>query len=330
MPIVSRLRHGAVGYWSQANSNARGAVLLLLTALTMAVQAALVRLLAERIDSLQTIFLRGVFGVLLVLPLFMRPGVIRVRTARLPMHLARAAAGVLSMACGFYAFANMPLAEATAITFTMPLFLTLLAIVFLKELVGVRRGTATALGFVGVLVMLRPTSLTLELAALMALLSAFFHALAGILIKRLSATESVANLMLYFALMASLVFLYPAWRVWVQPTPLEWLFLFGVAFLGALSQLFFIEACRVSEMSVVAPFDYSRLIFAGLLGYLLFAEVPDAWSVVGALVIIASTLYISRREAYLARAGRLPPLAPETETPPAGETVDARAPEGSG
>jgi drug/metabolite transporter (DMT)-like permease len=293
----------------------RGAILLLLTALTMAVQAALVRLLAEHIDSLQTIFLRGLFGVLLVVPLFMRAGVIRIRTTRLPMHLARAAAGVLSMACGFYAFANMPLAEATAITFTMPLFLTLLAALLLKELVGIRRSTATAVGFIGVLIMLRPAGLTLELAAFMALLSAFFHALAGILIKRLSATESVANLMLYFALLATAAFFYPAMRVWTAPTALEWLFLFGVAFLGALSQFCFIEACRVSEMSVVAPFDYSRLLFAGVLGYLLFAEVPDAWSVTGALVIVASTLYISRREQRLAREGRLPPIVPGLADP---------------
>ena len=300
--------------WLEATSNARGAILLLLTAFTMALQAALVRLLAERIDSLQTIFLRGLFGLVLVVPLMIRPGVIRIRTARLPLHLARAAAGVISMACGFYAFANMPLAEATAITFTMTLFLTVLAVLLLKEHVGIRRGTATLIGFVGVLVMLRPANLNLELAVFMALLSAFFHALAGILIKRLSATESVANLMLYFALLASIVFFYPAMRVWTQPTAVEWIFLFGVALLGALSQFFFIEACRVSEMSVVAPFDYSRLVFAGLLGYALFGEIPDAWSVTGALVIVACTLYISRRELRLAREGRLPPLVPDIES----------------
>lgn len=309
--LIARLASGARSLWLNIPDNVRGAVWVLLTALTMGVQAALVRLLGEAIDSMQIIFLRGLFGLVLIIPLFLRPGVIRLRTSRLPLHLARAIVGVLSMACGFYAFANMPLAEATAITFTMPLFMTVLAALLLNELVGPRRATATLIGFVGVLIMLRPLDLAFELAAFMALLSALFHALSGIFVKRLSATESLANLLVYFTLVATIVFLIPAMRVWIQPTGLQWIYLFGVTFLGVLSQLTFIRGCQLSEMSTVAPLDYSRLVVAIVLGYFWFAEVPDVWSVAGTFVIVGSTLYITRREAYLARIGGLSTMTSE-------------------
>lgn len=290
---------------SPAAGNLRGACWLLAGAMAMSTQAAIVRFVGSEIHSLQITFLRGLIGLGIVMLFFLKPQQSRFSTSRLKLHLGRAGAGVMSMACGFYAYANMPLAEATALTFTMPLFMTVLAVLVLKEQFDGWRLAATVAGFVGVLIMLRPSGMLMELAAMLALASAVFHATVGILIKKLSATESVANLMLYFALVATVVFFVPAMKVWVQPDSLQWLLFVAIAVLGVTSQLCFIQACRRAQIGVIAPFDYSRLIMAGLLGFILFAEVPDAWSIVGALVIVASAVFIAQRERVLGRRRQL-------------------------
>jgi drug/metabolite transporter (DMT)-like permease len=283
--------------------NVRGALWLLASALAMSIQSAAVKWVGESIHSFQITFLRGALGLVLIAPILVREGGLRLGRSRLRLHFARAGAGVLSMGCSFYAYTHMPLAEATALTFTMPLFLVVLAVILLRETVGWRRWSATAVGFVGVLVMLRPFDLSVELAALVALVSAFFHALVGILIKRLSATETVATMMFWFAAFATLGFLIPAIRVWVTPGPWELFLISVIAVFGVGSQLCFIYACRIAEMTAMAPFDYTRLLFTGVLGWLIFAELPDGWSLTGAAIIAASTLYILRREARLARQG---------------------------
>jgi drug/metabolite transporter (DMT)-like permease len=247
-------------------------------------------------------FVRCAVGLLLVVPMVRNQLASILRPARLRLHLGRVTAGLLSMACGFYAFAHMPLAEATALTFTMPLFMLMLATVTLGERVGWRRASAALVGFSGVLVMLRPGAVPVEPAALLALLSAFFHAWSGIFIKKLSGSESTGMIMFYFAAVGSVLFALPAASVWVVPDPIEWLLLGVVAILGVVSQLAFIEAARAAEMSAIVPIDYSRVIFAGLIGYLVWSELPDAWAIACAALIGASTCFISFREMQLARA----------------------------
>lgn len=291
---------------------------MLATALAMSVQSAAVKVLGESMGTFQITFVRCVLGLVLVLP-FMHYSLAAVlRPARLRLHLGRVFTGLLSMACGFYAFAHMPLAEATALTFTMPLFMLMLATLTLGERPGWRRISATGIGFAGVLVMLRPGSVPVVPAAGLALLAAFFQAWSGIFIKKLSASESISMIMFYFAAFGSLLFAPPAIAEWVVPDPLEWLLLAAVAVLGASSQLTFIEAARAAEMTAIVPIDYSRLLFAGLLGYLIWSELPDSWAIAGALLIAGSTCFITFREMHIARAtarevATAPPLASSNE-----------------
>ena len=277
---------------------------MLASALFMGVQGAAVKALGESVDSLQVTFVRCAVGLILVVPMVRNQLASILRPSRLRLHLGRVTAGLLSMACGFYAFAHMPLAEATALTFTMPLFMLMLATVTLGERVGWRRACAAVVGFAGVLVMLRPGAVPVAPAALLALLSAFFHAWSGIFIKKLSGSESTGMIMFYFAAVGSVLFALPAASVWVVPDLIEWMLLGAVAILGVISQLAFIEAARAAEMSAIVPIDYSRVIFAGLIGYLVWSELPDAWAIAGAALIGASTCFISFREMQLARTAQ--------------------------
>ena len=264
----------------------------------MAIQMALVKWLGDTLNSMQILWLRRALGIFFVLPIFCCKQV-RIYPYGFKRHLLRALAGVLSMACWFYALTKLSLAEATSYSFAMPLFLTVLAWAFLGEKLKWQTWLATAIGFGGVLIIMRPDAVTLGLAALAGLAAAFLHAVAAILIKTLASSESSLTLLLYFPVLAILVFLFPAMSVWVSPTPTEWIGLVGVAALGVQTQWGFIQACRISDMTFLAPFDYSRLLFALVLGYLLFSELPDIWTLVGGGVVVGSTLYIVKRDHLL-------------------------------
>jgi len=289
--------------WAGLGGNLKGALWILLAAFLMSAQSTIIKALGATMDSLEIVFFRGLFGVVLILPFLTRMGWIRLSTRRPKLHLARSAAGVVAMGCGFYAFTKLTLADATAIAFTMPLFMIVLAVSTLGEVVGWRRWSATLIGFAGVLVVMRPGMAAFQAASLIALVGAFSHAVVGVLLKKLATTESIVSIMFYFSVTGMVVFLVPAILVWTTPGLLDLALLALMSALGMSSQAAFFQACRVGEMTAVTPFDYSRLIFAAAFGYLLFDELPDAWTASGAAVIVASTLFIARREARLARLG---------------------------
>ncbi|MEX0809397.1 MAG: DMT family transporter [Dongiaceae bacterium] len=297
MPIVAR--------WRALSANMRGAVLMFGSGLSFVLMAILIRLVAERIDPLQMAFLRSLIGWIILLP-FVFTAAGSVRTSRLGMHLTRAALGTLAMFCSYYAIAHMPLADYTALSFTRPLFATVFAVVIIKEIVRWRRWTATLVGFLGVLVMVRPGSGSIEPATFIALGESVALALLIIIVKMMPQSERTLTMMFWFGAFAVAITFLPALAVWQWPTETEWLMLVGMAVAGVLSQWQFILAFRAGEASFVAPVDYVRLISAAAIGFVVFAEVPVIWTWLGAGIIMASTFYIMRREARLGRAPKPP------------------------
>lgn len=283
-------------------ANLRGALWVTLACLGIATMGTLVKILGARLDSFQLAFFRAAFGLLAVLPFACRAGWGVLRTRRLGMHLGRGMAGSLAMMCAFYALTHLTLADATAITFTAPLFLTVLAALILHETVGRRRWSATAVGFLGVLIMLRPGDGVLEAAALVALLGTLAMAVVRLFIKQLSRTESPLTMIVYLGLSSSVVSAVPAIMVWRTPTLLELGLLVLLGSVSNLSQVFMIRGYKIGEASALAPFEYARLPLAALYGYLLFAELPDLYTLLGASIIVASTFYIARREHRLGKS----------------------------
>src|SRR5260370_34618041 len=199
---------------------------------------------------------------------------------------------------GFRGRTRRRMTDSTAISFTAPLFMILTAIFMLGEKVRWRRGLATVAGFIGVLVMVRPDSGTLDVAAMGGLFAAFLVALSTTLIKRLSATEEALTILVYFGLFSSILTSIPAYFVWRPLTSDELALLGLVGMLGAVGQFCQVRAYAAGELMAIAPIDYSRLIFAGLMGFLLFAELPDASTLAGAAIIVPSTLYIAYRQPH--------------------------------
>ena len=277
--------------------------LVCVAALTFSAMFAAVKFLDGRYSPMQVLLLRYGIGFVLSLPFILRAGAGAWRTSRPGAHAVRATFGLVSTVLMFYAVTQMPLATATAISFSMPLFLTLLSMPLLGERVGWRRATATAVGFAGVLIVVDPGG-DLNWAAALALMSALFYALAVISVRQLSGSEPAVRIYFYYNVANILVCGAAMPWLWVEPTPLHWAIFIGIGGLGAIAQYCFLCAYRLASASIVAPFDYAQILFALLLGYLVWAELPRAQSFLGGGVIVVSGLYILYRETRLARAAR--------------------------
>jgi drug/metabolite transporter (DMT)-like permease len=277
---------------------ARGALWMIGATTVYSVQGLLVKLLGQRLSPFEVAFFRCLFGLLVLVPFL--AGTRSYRISGSPwMHLLRALVGVSGMFCGFYAVTYLPLATATAITFTKPLFLIVLAVLFLGEVVRWRRWTATAVGFLGVLIVARPGSEVFSPAMLIALLGSFLIADVAVLVKKLSATDRNVTIMFYFAVITTLIAAVPAYFVWQMPLGIEWPLLIFVGVAASLGQYCTLRALRIAEATAIMPFDYTRLLFAGAFGYFFFGEVPDGWTLLGIAVLVGSTLYIAQREMRL-------------------------------
>lgn len=288
--------------WNGLGANLRGAVLVTLGAFLLVVMAVFVKFLGKRLDSFQILFFRSFVGLLFVLPLAFRMGLDICRTNYPFKHLTRGGIGILGNMCFFYSITHLLLADAMALQFSRPLFMIVLAALFLSERAGWARGLATMIGFLGVVVITRPFGEGFEPAAIVGAMGALFGALVVVAIKQLSKTESTTVIMFYYAFWGAAFTLPIAIYVWKTPTIDELGLLIVVGFLGIVGQSLITRGVSIAETTVVMPFDYLRIIYAGIFGMLLFNEWPDVWSISGTAVIVASTYYILRAEARAAKA----------------------------
>lgn len=299
--------------------NFKGVVLSLLAFAIFATHDVVIKMLGGVYSPFQIIF----FAVLLTYPLttFMlmrddQPG--HLRPAHPGWSMARTVAAVMGGLCVFYAFSVLPLAQVYAILFAMPLLITVLSIPILGEQVRLRRWLAVIVGLIGVLVVLRPGSTSLNLGHLAALLGAIATAFASVVVRKVGRDERPVVLLLYpmaanFVLMACfLPFVY-------KPMPIEHVGMLGiVSVFGFIAGLVLIAAYRHGEAAIVAPMQYSQILWATLYGYFFFEELPDRATALGAAIIIASGLYIVFRESSSHASANTPVLRtrsrPETST----------------
>jgi drug/metabolite transporter (DMT)-like permease len=282
-----------------------GAALMVLSTLCFVTMQSLIRQLGGELPPFEVAFFRNLFGFIAITPIFLRYGLAPLKTKRLPFHALRGVLQGLSMLAFFTGVTMAPFAEATSISFSGPLFATVLAIVVLGEKIRMRRILALVFGFIGVLIVLRPGFAEVGLGQGLLLGSSLVWGCAIVVIKRLSSTESAITQTAYMGLfMTPLTFL-PALYVWQTPSfeQLAWMAMIGV--FGTVGHLCFASAFRRADSSALLPLDFLRLFWASAIGFFLFHEVPDLWAWGGGGVIFASATYISLREAQLARKGNL-------------------------
>ncbi|MEC7490567.1 MAG: DMT family transporter [Pseudomonadota bacterium] len=284
-------------FWSRLPSNFRGIIWLSMGAFMFAVVDVFVKSLGGRFNPLQISFFRYGGGLVFLIPVFVGLGIADLRTQRMPLHLLRMMLAFLAQLGVFFTVINMPLAEATAFMFSKPLFTTVVAVFLLSEIVNARRWFATIVGFLGVLILVRPGAGAINPFALLAIGSALTFAIANVMIRKMSTTEPTRRILFYYHIGGTVLFAGPAVWVWVDPIGVEWLKLIGIAGLTTLGMYGFMRAFAVGEANAVGPAENLRLIYAAVFGYFIFSEVPSIWTALGATVIVASTYYIARVEA---------------------------------
>lgn len=279
----------------------RAAALTIAALSCFTAMGALIKLAAQDVHPLEVVFFRNALGVLILCaPLIrQRAGFFRGKPIRL--YALRAVLGAVAMSAFFVALTLIPLAEATALGFTSPLFATAGAALLLGERIRAHRISALAVGFLGVLIVLQPGLQPTSLGAWLMLTNAALLGLIMLLIKRLSATESAEEIALWMVLLQTPLALIPALFVWTWPSAETWALLFAIAAAGSLGHVLWTRAFAIAEVTQLQPLEFVKLPMMAALGYLLFSETPGLWVWIGGAAIFASTAYITHREARLAR-----------------------------
>jgi len=297
----SAVRFSAGGPFGRGAHPLWAVLLVLCASACFATLSAQVRVLSDLgMHPFVTTFWRNFFGLFFMLPWLIRNGLGTLKTDRFWMFTLRSAISFVSMVLGFWSLALMPFAKAISMSFTAPLFATLLAATLLKERVRLRRWSATIAGFIGVLVVLQPESTGIGFGELLALLAAALSAIVSMVVKNLSKTESSNAIVTYMVLLLTPMSLALALPVWSWPPSVSWWpFMIGMGLAGTLGHLCWVRALGMAEVSLVVSYDYVRLLFAALIGYWAFSEAPGLHTWIGAALIVGSGIYIARREAQL-------------------------------
>jgi drug/metabolite transporter (DMT)-like permease len=263
---------------------------------------ALARIAGEELHAFEIVFFRNFFGVIVLLPWFVRHGLGPLRTKRHGLHALRVAMDFIALAAFYVALGLSPLARVTALGFTAPLFATVLAAVFLGERFGVRRSAAILIGFAGTVLAVRPTFDGIDPGAGLMLIASVLSGGVILAMKSLTRTDSSLTITCYFVVWSIPLSLVLAVPVWTWPSPMMLLVLAALGMLTTGFMVMFTVALAQAEIHVVMPIDYLRLIWAAGIGWILFDEQPDAFTWVGGSVIVSATSYIAYREHMLARA----------------------------
>ena len=262
----------------------------------LTIMTVIVRSLSDDLHPFEIAFFRCLMGLVMLLPILLRNGVKSMYTKNIGNMALRSAFHTGGMLFYFMALTLMPLAELSSLTFLAPLVITLLAVLLLGEKLGIRRIASLIIGFSGALIILRPGSEVIGIGAIYALGSVFSWAGAVIIIKRLSRTNSTVTITIYGLFFLTLFTFFPALFVWRWPTFDQYIWLFALAVVGTIGQLLFTEAMKVADVTLIMPFDFSKLVYASLFGFIFFAEVPSFWTFVGGGIIFASATYVAYRE----------------------------------
>jgi drug/metabolite transporter (DMT)-like permease len=292
--LIENLRHR----WLALPANLRGIVWLSAGTLLLALTDAVTKGLGQRLHPFELSFFRYGVALVILAPLFLRMSMSagEVRTSRPALHVIRLFLATVGQTGMFVAIVNLTLADATALGFSKPLFTTVIAIFILSELVSARRWMMTIGGFVGVIIMLRPGGGVVDPYALVAIGSALCMALANVLIRVMAPTEPPNRILFYYHIGGFMLLAAPAAWFWRTPVGSDWA-LIGLMGTGlTLGMICFVRGFSIAEANAIGPSEYARLIYAGLLGYFLFGETVDSWTVIGGLIIVVSTLLIARDE----------------------------------
>ena len=281
--------------------NVRGTIFGLVAAAMFTVVSALVKFAAQDYHIAQILLFRQVVMLIVVMPVLVRNFPHSLKTRRPGLHLLRLSGALAALTLSFTAVAHLPLATAISFSFTKTLFVTVFAAFILHEVVGWRRVLAVLVGFAGMLFMLRPEpGSAISIYALFAVAAAMGAAIAVTCVRALTSTENNSTLLSYQAIFVGVLVAIPAMFVWKTPDITGFLVLVAIGVVSLIAQWFGVQSYRAGELSVVTGMEYSKLIYASLIGIFIFSEWPDSNTLIGAMIIISASAFTIWRETRLA------------------------------
>ena len=272
--------------------------LMIISGLFFVLMHSAVKYLSKEVHIFEIAFFRCALVIFVLAPVIIQQGKTIFKTRQPKMQFLRIITNSVAMLCFFYGISTTPLAQLTTLGFTVPIFATILAVIFMKEKIRLRRTTALIIGFIGTIVVMRP-DISIELGALLIIFSSFLWSICLIFIKKLTQTDSAVTISLYFGIgMIPATFIL-AFPVMEAIDMRQFTILIFIAITGTLAQTIMNTALKKGELALLLPFDFLRLIWSVLIGYALFAEEPTFTLWIGGFLIIGSTTYIAWREAKL-------------------------------
>lgn len=287
----------------------RSILFMVISTACFSTMTSLIRFISDDLHSTEIVFFRNVFSALLFLPWVLKHKGSVLKTNRMWDHFWRATIGIIGMQSWFYCVSHMPLNEATALSFTAPIFTTLFAILFLGEKAGIHRWSAVICGFVGAMVIIRPDPENMNLIGLIVLFATSMWSIAGMLVKSLTKSEHPLLIVFYMAAFMTLWSFPVMLPHWQMPSVENLIFALLLAIASTGAHFFMVKAYASSDVSMLMPFDFCRLIFTSILAYVFFGEVSDMMTWVGGAIIVTSAAYIAHREAVLQRPKQSEPQA---------------------
>lgn len=289
--IKARHRHART-WWRNAPRNLRGSICMIAAFMFFAGMMAGIKAIGTRLPLVEIVTIRQLIVVAVLSPLFVRTGPTLFQTRHLGLQIQRGLLGLGAMLTTFTAMIHIPLAETTAIGFSQSLFVTIGAVIFLGETVGWRHWMAIGTGFVGVMVMLKPSGDNLNLYGLLVVLGAILGAGLTITVRRLAERERTATILAYQAVVLLAALTVPTILWWTPPTADEWLLLLFIGSVGAVGQWLMTKAYQMGDAAALAPLDFFRLITSTIVGYLVFSERLSASTAIGSIIVVAAVVYI--------------------------------------
>ncbi|MDG2268366.1 MAG: DMT family transporter [Alphaproteobacteria bacterium] len=282
-----------------------GIGLMIIATVLFSIMHASIKFMSTSMHPFEIAFFRNLFGLLVIAPWFIKYGFNPLKTKKIKLHVARSLFNVIAMMSFFYSLSIAPLADVASLAFTAPLFASILAVIFLKEIVGIKRGIAIAFGFIGALIVVDPIYSSINNGHLLVLLSASVWSVSLIIIKILGRTESSVTITSYMVIIMIPLSAIAAYFFWETPTLKDLFFLMLIGISGTSAQMLLAQALRQGDTSIIMPFDFLKLIWAVAIGYLLFFEVPSINIWIGSMIIFLSTLYIAYRERVLSKNSKV-------------------------
>lgn len=267
---------------------ALGAALIILSELALLTTGMIIKSISAEVSTEQIVFIRNLFGLFILIPWLIRKGISRLETKRIGLHISRGLVGLSAMICLFYSWGHMPLAQASLLKQTSPMFIPIFAFFWINESIGIKTICSIFIGFVGVVLIINPagTEAQFNIAIFIALLGAMLAGLAKVIIRKMSATETPGRIVFYFALIGTLVSAIPALISWVSLTGLQWGALAAIAVFSTIAQLSISKAYSHAPAGQLGPYTYTSVAFAAFFGWLLWDELLNYTTFAGILIIV--------------------------------------------